>query len=184
MFFYYLLKKERQVVIEEANLSVGFVAKRCGIKVSTLHFYEEKKLIRSWRNQGNQRRYKKDVLRRIAFIKAGQKVGITLEDIRQSFLSLPLERTPNKQDWAKLSVTWRQTIDEKIAYMETLRNSITSCIGCGCLSLKKCPIYNPDDILADKATGSVLLDNKAKKCFEQKQEERIQSGENKNGEEK
>ncbi len=155
-------------VIEEANLSVGFVAKRCGVKVSTLHFYEEKELIRSWRNLGNQRRYKKDVLRRIAFIKAGQKVGITLENIRQSFLSLPLERTPNKKDWAQLSSIWREQIEEKIAYMEALRDSVTSCIGCGCLSLKKCPIYNPNDILANEAQGSVLLDNKAKKCLEQK----------------
>ncbi|WP_042153377.1 MULTISPECIES: redox-sensitive transcriptional activator SoxR [unclassified Pseudoalteromonas] len=144
--------------LEEANLSVGFVAKRCGVKVSTLHFYEEKGLIRSWRNQGNQRRYKRDVLRRIAVIKAAQKIGIKLDDIKQNFADLPNERTPCKGDWANLSVNWQKQLDARIAYMQKLRDSVTGCIGCGCLSMENCPIYNPEDELAQEGTGAVILD--------------------------
>jgi len=144
--------------LEEANLTVGYVAKRCGIKVSTLHFYEEKGLIRSWRNQGNQRRYKRDVLRRIAVIKAAQKIGIKLDDIKQTFTDLPNERTPCKGDWAKLSVNWQKQLDARISYMQKLRDSVTGCIGCGCLSMENCPIYNPEDTLAEEGTGAVILD--------------------------
>ncbi|PAJ75497.1 redox-sensitive transcriptional activator SoxR [Pseudoalteromonas sp. NBT06-2] len=143
--------------LEEANLTVGYIAKRCGIKVSTLHFYEEKGLIRSWRNQGNQRRYKRDVLRRIAVIKAAQKIGIKLDDIKQTFSDLPNERTPCKGDWAKLSANWQKQLDARIAYMQKLRDSVKGCIGCGCLSMENCPIYNPNDELAEEGTGAVLL---------------------------
>jgi MerR family redox-sensitive transcriptional activator SoxR len=126
--------------------------------VSTLHFYEEKGLIRSWRNQGNQRRYKRDVLRRIAVIKAAQKIGIKLDDIKQNFADLPNERTPCKGDWANLSVNWQKQLDARIAYMQKLRDSVTGCIGCGCLSMENCPIYNPEDELAQEGTGAVILD--------------------------
>ncbi|WDE10256.1 redox-sensitive transcriptional activator SoxR [Thalassomonas haliotis] len=143
---------------EAAKFSVGQVAKRCGIKVSTLHFYEEKGLIRSWRNQGNQRRYKRDVLRRISVIKAAQKVGITLADIQEMFAQLPDQRTPDKDDWARLSKQWQQQLNQRIAYMEKLRDALTGCIGCGCLSMKNCPLYNPDDTLAQEGTGAVILD--------------------------
>tara|TARA_B110001452_G_C15085416_1_gene378722 strand:- start:199 stop:645 length:447 start_codon:yes stop_codon:yes gene_type:complete len=146
------------VQAKQATLTVGDVAKRCGVNVSALHFYEKKGLIRSWRNQGNQRRYKRDVLRRISVIKAGQKVGISLESIKQTFACMPNERTPNKDDWEALSANWKTQLDEKIAYMHRLRDSLNGCIGCGCLSLNSCPIYNPDDVLATDGSGPVILD--------------------------
>ncbi|KGJ92190.1 redox-sensitive transcriptional activator SoxR [Thalassotalea sp. ND16A] len=148
-------------MLEEANLSVGIVAKRCGVNVSALHFYEQKGLIRSWRNQGNQRRYKRDVLRRISVIKAAQKMGISLEEVKAVFAQLPNQRTPDKQDWATLSKAWQQQLNQRIAYLEKLRDSLTGCIGCGCLSMKNCPIYNPEDILADDGVGPLLLDKEA-----------------------
>ncbi|WP_166113545.1 redox-sensitive transcriptional activator SoxR [Pseudoalteromonas sp. Z9A5] len=141
----------------DANLTVGYVAKRSGVKVSTLHFYETKNLIRSWRNSGNQRRYKPDVLRRIAVIKAAQAMGITLDEIKNTLATLPENRTPTKQDWSALSKRWQAQLDERIAYMQRLRDKVNSCIGCGCLSLKSCPIYNKDDHLGDKQSGAVLL---------------------------
>ena len=144
--------------MEEANLSVGKVAKRCGIKVSTLHFYEEKGLIQSLRNIGNQRRYKAEVLRRIAVIKAAQKMGVSLALIKQAFATLPNNRTPSMDDWEKLSTHWRDELNARIAYMEKLRDSLTGCIGCGCLSMKHCPIYNEDDKLGIKGVGAVILE--------------------------
>ncbi|NQZ88755.1 MAG: redox-sensitive transcriptional activator SoxR [Colwellia sp.] len=143
---------------DEANLTIGKVAKRCGVKVSTLHFYEEKELIRSWRNQGNQRRFKKDVLRRVSVIKAAQKVGISLADIKKALSTLPNNRTPDKKDWEALSTTWRDELTAKINYLEKLRNSLNGCIGCGCLSMNNCPIYNENDKLASEGCGAVLLD--------------------------
>ncbi|WP_462159673.1 redox-sensitive transcriptional activator SoxR [Pseudoalteromonas sp. GB56] len=143
----------------EANLSVGTVAKRADVAVSALHFYEKKGLIRSWRNEGNQRRYKRDVLRRIAVIKAAQKMGITLEEIKETLSSLPDNRTPTKADWETLSRQWQQQLDEKIAYMQRVRDYVNGCIGCGCLSMQRCPIYNPEDKLASVDNGAVLLDH-------------------------
>ncbi|MCG9758782.1 MULTISPECIES: redox-sensitive transcriptional activator SoxR [Pseudoalteromonas] len=163
--------KTEKLLRDEPNLSVGKVAQRADVAVSALHFYENKGLIRSWRNNGNQRRYKKDVLRRIAIIKAGQKMGITLGEIKETLDTLPDSRTPTKEDWAKLSKAWQAKLDEKIAYMQRLRNYVNGCIGCGCLSMKSCPIYNPDDIVAKEANGAVWLDepdkaNKAKSCYD------------------
>jgi MerR family redox-sensitive transcriptional activator SoxR len=143
---------------DEANLTIGKVAKRCGVKVSTLHFYEEKGLIRSWRNQGNQRRYKKDVLRRVSVIKAAQKVGLSLADIKSALATLPNSRTPDKDDWQALSTSWSDELTSRINYLEKLRDSLNGCIGCGCLSMSKCPIYNADDKLASEGSGAVLLD--------------------------
>lgn len=140
------------------ELSVGQVAKRCGVKVSTLHFYEEKGLITSWRNRGNQRRYNKDVIRRVSVVRAAQKVGITLKDIQEALASLPKHRTPTTRDWQKLSSIWRESLDDKINYLTRLRDSLDGCIGCGCLSMKVCPIYNTDDELAEEGPGPVLLD--------------------------
>lgn len=145
--------------MDNKDYSVGFIARRSGVKVSTLHFYEQKGLITSWRNQGNQRRFKAEVLRRIAVIKAAQKMGISLEEIKQAFLALPDNRTPDKKDWANLSQKWQHTLDERIQKMQKLRDSLTGCIGCGCLSLKSCPIYNPNDELAIAGPGPVILDN-------------------------
>ncbi|WP_372627813.1 redox-sensitive transcriptional activator SoxR [Arsukibacterium sp.] len=142
----------------EATWSVGRVAKRCGVKVSTLHFYEQKGLIKSLRNNGNQRRYKPDVLRRISVIKAAQKMGISLEEIKQAFNSLPDNRTPTAEDWQLLASNWQQMLDARISYMQKLRDQLTGCIGCGCLSMNSCPLYNPDDMLAAKGSGPLLLD--------------------------
>jgi len=147
-----------QKKLTEANLTVGYVAKRSGVKVSTLHFYETKELIRSWRNSGNQRRYKKDVLRRIAVIKAAQTMGITLDEIKHTLATLPDQRTPTQKDWAALSKQWQTQLDERIAYMQRLRDRVDGCIGCGCLSMSKCPIYNKNDHLGENQSGAVLLD--------------------------
>ena len=149
----------------EPTWTHGRVAERSGVNVSTLHFYEEKGLIRSWRNAGNQRRYKPDVMRRIAVIKAAQKVGISLESIRKALATLPDERTPTQKDWEKLSRQWRGELDAKIAYLERLRDTFTGCIGCGCLSMKNCPIYNEDDKLAGEGPGAVILERAAKRIW-------------------
>lgn len=145
---------------DSTGWTVGKVANRCGVKISTLHFYEAKGLISGWRNAGNQRRYRKDVLRRVSVIKAAQKVGISLEDIRKALSALPDNRTPDTKDWEVLAGRWRKDLDARIAYLEKLRDSLTGCIGCGCLSMKKCPIHNADDKLAIKGPGPVLLDSK------------------------
>ncbi len=141
-----------------ANLSVGQVAKRCGVKISTLHFYEQKGLIYSLRNACNQRLYKADVLRRVSVIKAAQKMGISLAAIKQAFANLPDRRTPTMKDWQKLSSAWQAELNGRIAYLERLRDSLTGCIGCGCLSMTNCPIYNQDDKLADEGSGPVILE--------------------------
>ncbi|VAW44062.1 Redox-sensitive transcriptional activator SoxR [hydrothermal vent metagenome] len=149
--------------IQSANLSVGDVAKRSGVKVSTLHFYEQKQLIHSVRNAGNQRRYNRDVLRRIGVIKAAQKVGISLNDIQQALNFLPKDKAPTKRDWSRLSKQWKAQLDQQIRQLSALRDNMSSCIGCGCLSLKSCPLYNPDDELGKKQSGAVLLDKAAEK---------------------
>jgi MerR family transcriptional regulator, redox-sensitive transcriptional activator SoxR len=148
--------------MNDANWTVGKVAARCGVKVSTLHFYEQKGLIKSWRNAGNQRRYKADVLRRISVIKAAQKMGISLEEIKRAFASLPDNRTPTVEDWQILSSYWRNDLDARINYLTRLRDSLTGCIGCGCLSMKSCPIYNQDDQLGAEGNGPVLLEQSFK----------------------
>ena len=102
----------------------------------------------------------KDVIRRVAIIKAAQKLGICLTDINLALCALPDNATPNKAQWAAMSTAWQQTLNDKISYMQKLRDSLDGCIGCGCLSMKSCPIYNPDDILAKKGPGPVILDNK------------------------
>ena len=144
--------------MKNTNWTVGKVAQRCGVKVSTLHFYEQKGLIQSWRNTGNQRRYKADVLRRVSVIKAAQKMGISLEEIKLAFATLPNCRTPTPKDWEKLSSFWRDDLNFRIDYMIRLRDSLTGCIGCGCLSMTKCPIYNSDDKLAALGSGPVILE--------------------------
>lgn len=141
-----------------ANWSVGKIAQRSGVRVSTLHFYEARGLISSQRNAGNQRRYTADVLRRIAVIKAAQRLGVSLEEIRQAFASLPDARAPTQADWERLSARWRGQLDARIAYLTRLRDSLTGCIGCGCLSMKTCPLYNPDDVVGESGAGPVILD--------------------------
>jgi MerR family redox-sensitive transcriptional activator SoxR len=144
--------------MSQSGWTVGKVAKRCGVNVSTLHFYEKKGLISSSRNSGNQRRYKPDVLRRVAVIKAAQKMGISLSAIYSAFENLPRQRTPTARDWAKLSAHWQQDLNDRIAYLERLRDSLSGCIGCGCLSMKNCPIYNEGDRLGDEGSGAVILE--------------------------
>lgn len=146
----------------KGEFSVGRVAARCGVRVSTLHFYERKGLIRSTRNNGNQRRYRADVIRRVAVIKAAQRVGVSLESIRAAFATLPDQRTPTQRDWQRLSRRWHGELSERITQLERLRDSLTGCIGCGCLSMDNCPIYNPDDRLAEEGPGPVILDRASK----------------------
>lgn len=149
------------MMLEEANLSVGQVAKRRGVKVSTLHFYEQKGLIRSWRNQGNQRRYKREILRRISLIKAAQNLGISLTEIKRTLATLPNNKTPDKDDWQRLATQWQVELDQRIKHLQGLSDSLTGCIGCGCLSMNNCPIYNAQDKLAERGTGAILLQQNA-----------------------
>ncbi|WP_300643220.1 redox-sensitive transcriptional activator SoxR [Nocardioides sp.] len=136
-------------------LTPGEAAARTGVSVSTLHFYEREGLVESTRTPGNQRRYHRDVLRRVAFVRASQGVGISLSEIRAALDSLPASRTPTKADWARLSQRWRAQLDERILQLERLRDSLDTCIGCGCLSLSACALYNTDDSLAARGTGPV-----------------------------
>lgn len=135
------------------ELSVGQLAARSGVAVSALHFYETEGLIHSTRSAGNQRRYPREVLRRVAFIRASQQVGIPLRRIRQALDALPEQRTPTRRDWKTLSATWRADLDERITRLQHLRDRLSGCIGCGCLSLSVCKLVNPDDILADQGPG-------------------------------
>jgi MerR family transcriptional regulator, redox-sensitive transcriptional activator SoxR len=141
-----------------AVLSVGQVAERSGVAVSTLHFYEAEGLIRSWRNQGNQRRYAREVLRRIAVIRVAQRAGISLAAIRAALKTLPDERTPTAEDWKRLSQVWRADLDLRIQRLMGLRDQLDGCIGCGCLSLGVCPLRNPWDELGRQGPGPRLLD--------------------------
>lgn len=138
------------------ELTVGQLSARSGAAVSALHFYESKGLISSRRTTGNQRRYTRDALRRVAFVRAAQRVGIPLASIRDALAQLPEERTPNHEDWARLSEAWRAELDERIARLGRLRDHLTDCIGCGCLSLETCALSNPDDAFGDRLSGSRL----------------------------
>lgn len=135
------------------NLAVGEVARRSGVAVSTLHFYESKGLISSFRTQGNQRRYGRDVLRRVAFIRVAQRVGISLADIQAALATLPASAAPSRADWERLSANWRVELDERIAQLRKLRDTLDDCIGCGCLSIDRCRLRNPYDKLGDKGAG-------------------------------
>jgi len=138
-------------------LSIGQVAERTGVAPSALRYYEREGLIQSSRTAGDQRRYPREVLRRVAFVRIAQRVGLTLEEIRTALASLPEERTPTKADWARLSNSWRPQLDAQIAVLQRLRDELTSCIGCGCLSLKACALYNPEDAAATYGAGPRYL---------------------------
>lgn len=140
------------------ELSVGEVAERSGIAVSTLHFYETKGLIHSQRNRGNQRRYPRSILRRVAVIKVAQRTGIPLSEIAEALSVLPHDRPLTGLDWRKLSENWRGQLDERIARLTKLRNALDGCIGCGCLSMQQCPLRNPLDELAVEGPGPRLLE--------------------------
>ncbi|WP_312915343.1 redox-sensitive transcriptional activator SoxR [Stenotrophomonas sp.] len=135
------------------ELSVGEVARRSGIAVSALHFYERKGLIQSQRTAGNQRRYQSDVLRRLALVQAAQQVGIPLQVVAERLAELPAGRVPSKADWARMSARWRKELDERIATLQFMRDQLSDCIGCGCLSLKRCGLLNPQDVLGQQGEG-------------------------------
>lgn len=139
------------------ELSVGEVARRSGVAISTLHFYESKGLIGSWRNESNHRRYPRDVLRRVAVIKVAQRAGVPLASIKEALSTLPDQRTPTAEDWRRLSKRWKTELDARIHRLEQLRDDLSGCIGCGCLSLEHCPLRNPGDTLAEEGPGPRLL---------------------------
>ncbi|MCO5968583.1 redox-sensitive transcriptional activator SoxR [Actinoallomurus soli] len=144
---------------DACELTVGQVATRSGVAVSALRFYEAKGLIRSRRTAGNQRRYTRDVLRRVAFIRVSQRVGIPLNQIRDALSRLPDERTPTRKDWAALSASWRSELDARIEQLQRLRDDLTDCVGCGCLSLSRCRLSNPYDRLGEQGPGPRRLLN-------------------------
>lgn len=135
------------------SLTVGQVAKRAGVATSALRFYEANGLISSDRNSAGHRRFRPDVLRRVSFIKVAQRVGLTLGEIRAALATLPDGRTPTRADWAKLANGWKPVLDERIALLEAMREKLDGCIGCGCLSLDTCRLYNPDDTAQRHGTG-------------------------------
>ncbi|HAY48432.1 redox-sensitive transcriptional activator SoxR [Thalassospira sp.] len=139
-------------------LSVGEVASRCGIAVSAVHFYERKGLISSIRTDGNQRRFHRGVLRKLAIIKVAQKTGIPLSEIAEAFDKLPHNTVPNAKDWEKLSSQWRDDLNERIDQLTRLRDQLGQCIGCGCLSISDCPLRNPADELSGDGPGARLLE--------------------------
>lgn len=140
------------------ELGVGEVSRRCGVAVSAIHFYEARGLITGWRNHGNQRRYPREVLRRVSIIKVAQRLGIPLASIKGALDSLPRGRTPTGEDWRKLSQRWRADLDGRMAKLARLRDLLTGCIGCGCLSMKDCPLRNPCDELSGKGPGPQHLE--------------------------
>ncbi len=160
----------------EGWLTIGEVSRRTGVAPSALRFYERRGLITTERSAGAQRRYRRDVLRRVAFIRVGQRVGLSLREISEALASLPRDRVPTKADWARLSREWREELDGRIELLEGLRDNLSSCIGCGCLSLRSCALYNPEDraralgsgpryllgdsseAISDRPAGSVAVD--------------------------
>ena len=146
------------VAVVDRELSVGQVARRSGLAVSAIHFYEAQGLIRSTRTPGNQRRYPREILRRVAVIKVAQRIGIPLSLIRDALATLPKGRTPTARDWNRLSKGWRSLLDDRIRKLTRLRGDLDQCIGCGCLSLKVCPLRNPGDVLGEDGPGPRLFD--------------------------
>ena len=134
-------------------MTIGEVAERADVATSALRFYEREGLINAVRSAGGQRRYHREVLRRVAFIRAAQGVGLTLDEIREALSTLPDNRTPTAADWSRLSRSWRPRLDRRIAELERVRDKLDSCIGCGCLSLRVCHLFNPDDIAASEGPG-------------------------------
>lgn len=143
--------------MHEATLTIGQLSERSGVAPSALRYYERLGLIRAERTGGNQRRYARTELRRVAFIRISQQVGVSLEEIREALDSLPSARTPTPDDWAALSRSWRDRLDEKIRLLGKLRDDLDGCIGCGCLSLQRCTLYNPGDALAAEGPGARLV---------------------------
>jgi MerR family transcriptional regulator, redox-sensitive transcriptional activator SoxR len=144
-------------------IMIGELARRAGVAASALRFYEAQGLMASSRTGGGQRQYPREVLRRVAFIRVAQTVGLSLDDIRAALATLPAQRTPTKADWERLSRGWQPLLDARIKTLTALRDQLTSCIGCGCLSLKTCALYNPNDAAKSLGTGPrYLLGNNAR----------------------
>ena len=146
-------------------VSIGDLARRTGLSVSAIRFYEEKGLIEPFRSSGGQRRFLRSDIRRLSFIRVAQTLGLSLDGIAVELAKLPNGRTPTAADWRKISMAMRAMLDERIAMIERVRDRLDGCIGCGCLSLEKCSLYNPEDTLADNGPGprlvlpSYVLDN-------------------------
>jgi MerR family redox-sensitive transcriptional activator SoxR len=142
------------------ELTIGELSERSGIATSAIRFYEARGLVTSRRTTGNQRRYERVMLRRLGFVRTAQRVGLSLEEIEEALATLPRNRTPTKADWTRLSRGWRPRIEARIAQLERLRDDLDSCIGCGCLSLKRCNLSNPGDLVATRGPGPVLLEGR------------------------
>lgn len=134
-------------------LTIGELSERSGVASSALRYYQDQRLIQAERTDGGQRRFRRDTLRRVSFIRVAQQVGLSLSEIRDALESLPQGRTPTDEDWSKLSASWRPRLNEQIAVLERLRDKLDGCIGCGCLSLKRCAMLNPGDEVADRGPG-------------------------------
>jgi MerR family redox-sensitive transcriptional activator SoxR len=145
------------VEVKRRVLTVGEVATRAGVATSALRFYEANGLIVSDRTDSGHRRYHADVLRRVGFIKVAQRVGLSLDEIKTALDSLPDRRTPSRKDWARLAASWQPILDERIALLEAMKDKLDGCIGCGCLSLDTCALYNPADMAATRGTGPRFL---------------------------
>jgi MerR family redox-sensitive transcriptional activator SoxR len=144
-------------VERDHELTIGALSERTGVATSALRFYETEDLLHPTRSDGGQRRYTRDALRRVSFIRVAQQVGLSLEEIRDALASLPENRTPNQRDWERLSNSWRPRLDAQILMLQRLRDRLDGCIGCGCLTLKVCALYNPDDLAAARGTGAQYL---------------------------
>jgi MerR family transcriptional regulator, redox-sensitive transcriptional activator SoxR len=138
-------------------LTIGQVAERSGFATSALRYYEREGLITPTRTEGGQRRFERTVLRRLAFIRAARNIGLGLDEVRASLERLPASRTPTRKDWTNLSRGWRKRLDEQIEALTRLRDGLDACIGCGCLSLERCKLSNPDDVAAPGGPGAVYL---------------------------
>jgi MerR family transcriptional regulator, redox-sensitive transcriptional activator SoxR len=138
----------------ESALTIGAVSERTGVATSALRFYEAEGLLHASRSSSGQRRYSRDVLRRVSFIRIAQQIGLSLDEIKQAISSLPDNRTPDEADWHRLSTSWRPRLDAQIAMLERLRDRLDKCIGCGCLSLKICRLVNADDIAGHSGPGA------------------------------
>jgi MerR family redox-sensitive transcriptional activator SoxR len=145
------------VEVKRKTFTVGEVAARAGVATSALRFYEANGLIAGERTDAGHRRYHADMLRRVGFIKVAQRVGLTLDEIRTALDSLPAGRTPNRKDWARLAASWQPILDERITLLEAMKEKLDGCIGCGCLSLDTCALYNPSDLAAARGTGPRFL---------------------------
>ena len=145
------------MAITDSWLSIGAFARRAGVAASALRFYESQGLLQGRRSAGGHRQYRRGELRRVAFVRAAQAVGLTLEQIRAALATLPDGRTPTQADWQRLSRAWQPLLDQRIAALTRLRDQLASCIGCGCLSLKRCALYNPNDTIAARGPGARYL---------------------------